>query len=268
MIGKPVRYEEYEPGRSCSAEGCKRPAEFEVYLYDYYPSANAEFFEQDYTCPFLCEQHMEENEARAKGVRESRGSVDYPFSNRHGAQGYSKYAPLKEAYPVLFSLGEAPGNSGVIESVAAVNEKLIAHLAHCPELLYNLEPRRFEELVAELLKAQGFEATLTPRTRDGGRDILAARSDRLGTLLYRVECKRYAPAKKVGVEVVRSIYGVVQSERANKGVIVTTSSFTTQALAFATPLRYQLSLRDFGALTRWLDDFRGSAARRPATAKE
>lgn len=39
----------------CSVEGCGRHADYEVFLYDYYVllSGDQEFFEQDFTCPFL-----------------------------------------------------------------------------------------------------------------------------------------------------------------------------------------------------------------------
>jgi restriction endonuclease Mrr len=99
---------------------------------------------------------------------------------------------------------------------------------------------------------------LTLRTRDGGRDLFALRSDTFGKSLYLVECKRYAASRKVGVEVVRGLYGVLQADRATKGVIVTTSSYTKDAIEFATPLEYQLSLRDFEALKEWLVSFRKS----------
>lgn len=255
-MAEPTRYARYESERRCSAHGCDRRAEYEVYLYDYYPEVEEEFFEQDFTCPFLCEAHMEENERDAIGDRKPRGVVDYPFSNQHGAQGYTKYAPLPEIFPLLYSVGQSAPEPGLIRSVVAVNDELIAYLARHPHLMYELDPRRFEELVAELLRDQGFVPTLTPQTRDGGRDILAARSDSLGDLLYLVECKRYAPHKKVGVERIRAIYGVAQAERATKGVIVTTSSFTKDAIAFASPLKYNVGLQDFEALKEWLTRFR------------
>lgn len=251
-----IKHIKYEAGRRCSVAGCALPAEYEVYLYDYYPVQDEEFFEQDYTCPFLCGEHMEENEREAKGDRKPRGYVEYPFSKRNHAQGYTTYAPLSDVYPLLYSVGGGAADPRLVHAIATVNDELIRHVAKHPELLYELHPRRFEELVAELLRAQGFEPTLTPRTRDGGRDILAARSDALGSLLYLVECKRYAPKNKVGVEVVRAIHGVTQAERATKGVIVTTSSFTKDAIAFASPLKYGIGLHDFEALKSWLDRYR------------
>lgn len=252
---EPTKHISYEAGQKCSVDGCILPADYEVYLYDFYPFQNEEFFEQDYTCPFLCNEHMELNEREAKGERKPRGFVSYPFSKQNFAQGYTTYAPLSDVYPLLYSVGSDAANPELVRTVTAVNDELIRYLAKHPELLYELHPRRFEELVAELLRDQGFEPTLTPRTRDGGRDILAARSDALGSLLYLVECKRYAPKNKVGVEVVRAIHGVTNAERATKGVIVTTSSFSKDAIAFASPLKYGIGLYDFEALKSWLNRY-------------
>ena len=80
----------------CSVEGCQNKPEFEVRLYDRY-SDGYEFDERDFTCPFLCGQHKEENEAKAIGQRGPRASVQYPYSNQQCAQGFSTYRPLKKA---------------------------------------------------------------------------------------------------------------------------------------------------------------------------
>jgi restriction endonuclease Mrr len=154
----------------------------------------------------------------------------------------------------LYSTGILAEGRRLVASVTAVNDELVAYLARHPELMHHLDPRKFEELVAELLRAQGFRPTLTPQTRDGGRDIIATRSDALGELLYLVECKRYAPHRKVGVQQVRGIFGVAQAERATKAVLVTTSSFTSDAVAFASPLKYDITLRDYEALKSWIQE--------------
>ncbi len=259
-MSDPVRHVPYVTGKPCSVAGCLHPAEFEVYLYDFYPEPlNEQFFEQDFTCPYLCHAHMDENEVGAVGERKPRGYVSYPYSNQGHAQGYTTYAPLSTVFPLLYDASSPLMNPASIANTVAVNEELLAFLAANPELMRDIEPRRFEEVVAELFRKRGFSVQLTPQTRDGGRDLLAVNSGSLGKSLYLVECKRYAENRKVGVEVVRGLYGVLQAERATKGIIVTTSSFTRDAVAFASPLEYQLSLRDYDALRDWLDAFRGEA---------
>jgi hypothetical protein len=79
----------------CAVAGCTRLACVEVILYDLYPVEQHMFFERDFTFPYLCARHLAENEAGAQGVREPRGRMRYPFTNRDWAQGFSIYRPLK-----------------------------------------------------------------------------------------------------------------------------------------------------------------------------
>lgn len=79
---------------NCSVSSCNKQADYEVILYDVYPDDEDVFFERDMTCPFLCAEHMAENELKATGIREPRGEVRYPYSNQHNAQGFTIYRPL------------------------------------------------------------------------------------------------------------------------------------------------------------------------------
>lgn len=79
----------------CRVNECENDATVEVLLYDVYPDGEV-FFEQDHTCGWLCDLHLAENERRARGVREPRGSVIYPFTNQFLSQGFTIYRPLEE----------------------------------------------------------------------------------------------------------------------------------------------------------------------------
>lgn len=250
------KYVNYETTTKCSVPDCENSAEYEVYLYDYYDSFNEEFIEQDYTCPFICEKHMHINEKNARGEKRPRGFVSYPYTNRHNAQGYTRYQPVREIYSEIYNDGLLVDNSSLRVDFTDVNTELIKYLSRKPELMYELNSRKFEELIAELFFRKGYEVSLTPRTRDGGKDIYAIRKDSIAPTLYVVEAKRYNKANKVGVEIVRGLYGVKSAERANVGVIVTTSSFTKDAIDFASPLNYELSLRDFDNLKEWLKEYK------------
>lgn len=140
----------------------------------------------------------------------------------------------------------------VVVSISNVNQNLLSRLKANPELLRTLPPRKFEQVVAELLEKQGYSVELTPASRDGGFDMYAAKHDGLGQFLYLVECKRYTPPNKVGVQVVRALHGVVQQKRANAGIIATTSFFTKGAKDIQQELKYQLHLRDYIELQKWL----------------
>lgn len=148
---------------------------------------------------------------------------------------------------------DAPERRELDVRVAAISEELIAYLAGHPELLYQLAPRKFEELVAELYARRGFDVTLTPPTGDGGVDVYVARHDELGTSLSVVQCKRYAARHKVGVALVRELQGTILATGASAGILLTTSFFTAGARAVEKRFQYQLSLQDYFALRRLLE---------------
>ena len=106
--------------------------------------------------------------------------------------------------PVLFGPdGQPIETNGDLASslrihIVAANDELMDALKINPELLRDLPPRRFEEIVANILARQGYQVELTPASGDGGFDIYAAKSETLGRFLYLVECKRYAPLRKWG----------------------------------------------------------------------
>jgi restriction endonuclease Mrr len=153
----------------------------------------------------------------------------------------------------LYEYSEPSKLIGLRNDLVVVNEELLDYLRRHPELLYELHPRRFEEVIAAIWSSLGYEVTLTPRSRDGGKDLYAVQRTLAGDLLYIIECKRYSPDKPVGVEIVRGVYGVSQQERATMGVVATTSYFTKDAQQFQRMVKYQLSLTDYRDLTAWLN---------------
>jgi hypothetical protein len=78
----------------CSAKDCGQPAVAEVILYDVYQSGQV-FFERDFTCPYLCTEHLRENEESiGSQERRPRGVIEYRFSNQHRAHGFTIYRPI------------------------------------------------------------------------------------------------------------------------------------------------------------------------------
>lgn len=250
-----TKHIDFTEGAKCSVNGCANLADFEVVLYDYYDYMKETFYEQDFTCPFICQHHLDENEKEAKGERRPRGVVYYPYTNRHHAQGYSKYNPLKDIYPQFFSSGQIENNEKLQIDLNEVNTELIEYLAKHPEFLRQLHHRKFEELIAEIFRNKGYDVTLTPKTRDGGKDIVALYKSPFGHQMFIVECKKHSEDNKVGVELVRGLYGVKTAERYNQAILVTTSTFTKDAKEFVQPLKFELELKDYNDITQWCKDY-------------
>ena len=73
--------------------------------------------------------------------------------------------------------------SEVKPQIILANYALIDRLRRQPQAIYELPPRKFEELVADLLVDLGYEVQLTPATHDGGKDILAQMATPIGKFL-------------------------------------------------------------------------------------
>jgi hypothetical protein len=100
-----------------------------------------------------------------------------------------------------------------------------------PTGVVSMEWAAFEQSVAEVLRAKGFVAEVTRPACDGGIDIVAQREEPLLRGKYLVQCKNWV--QPVGLSVVRDLYGTITAERASKGILITTSSFTQGAIEFA-----------------------------------
>jgi restriction system protein len=142
----------------------------------------------------------------------------------------------------------------VAPKIISANEALIEKLRDNPDELYDLHPRRFEEIVAELFSGMGARVELTPITRDGGRDILVFWKLKVGEMLCLVDTKRYRPDRKVTVGMVRTLYGTFTHYQTNSAMLVTTSSFTKDAKEFREEHKHQLDLKEYSHIVSWLQD--------------
>ncbi len=87
----------------------------------------------------------------------------------------------------------------------------------------------FERLVGEIYRRQGYRVIETGGGgADGGIDLKLVKDGEV----WLVQCKRWR-REPVGVKVVRELHGVVAAEQATGSIIITTSTFTTDAKAFA-----------------------------------
>lgn len=93
----------------------------------------------------------------------------------------------------------------------------------------------FEHLVRELFSqvfaAPGSEVHVTQASRDGGVDAIAFDPDPIKGGKIVIQAKRYT--NPVSVSAVRDLFGTVVNEGANRGILVTTSSFGPDAYKFA-----------------------------------
>jgi YesN/AraC family two-component response regulator len=138
-----------------------------------------------------------------------------------------------------------------IVQVAIDFGRVLSDARRNPLELLQLNPRQFEELVAEIWRRFGYITELTTHTRDGGRDVIALKNSE-ANVRFLIECKRYDVRRKVSIGIVRQLYGVKTHERATMGILATTSTFTATANKFFSEHRWELEARDYNGVVEWV----------------
>lgn len=95
----------------------------------------------------------------------------------------------------------------------------------------NMNGYEFEDFIFSLLKSMNFTVKQTTYSQDDGIDLIASFDHPILGGNYIIQCKNWQ--NNVGQPAVRDLFGVVMSEYANRGVLISTSDFTKQAYEFA-----------------------------------
>jgi hypothetical protein len=148
-----------------------------------------------------------------------------------------------------------PGRALILAnfSLAPATIRIAARLIEDERDLSDLSWRQFEELVADLLDAEGWTVRLTPLSGDGGVDVLAAREDSVvGPILTVWQAKKSSLHRRVGISTIRELITVREEQQASKAFIVTTSILTKGALYRFAQERYRLGAMQGPDLRSWV----------------
>lgn len=121
--------------------------------------------------------------------------------------------------------------------------------------LRSSSPAFFEGIVVNLLVAMGYGGSLTDagkaigRSGDGGIDGVIDQ-DALGLDRVYIQAKRYDEGNNVGAGAIRDFFGSLDRYKATKGVFVTTSRFTQDAVQTVEMLSKHIVLIDNVTLTK------------------
>jgi predicted RNA-binding Zn-ribbon protein involved in translation (DUF1610 family) len=100
-------------------------------------------------------------------------------------------AVLTKSSPSLFlqavvTFGNKTSEGGLIEAVTAPWLEILKMIKKDQSIIYQISPRKWEELIAGWYKDYGFdEVTLTPRSGDLGRDVIAVKHGILSVRILR-----------------------------------------------------------------------------------
>ena len=126
------------------------------------------------------------------------------------------------------------------------------------ERIMSCSPRFFERLVVDLLVRMGYGGSRKDAGRaigqsgDGGVDGII-NEDRLGLDVVYIQAKRWEST--VGRPIVQAFAGSLEGFRAKKGVMITTSSYSKDALDYVGRIEKRIVLIDGEQLAQYMIDY-------------
>jgi restriction system protein len=124
----------------------------------------------------------------------------------------------------------------------------------------SLSPSFFEKLVVELLVKMGYGGSI----KDAGRAIGKSgdegidgtiKEDKLGLDIIYIQAKKWQPGNIVGRPELQKFVGALAGQGAKKGIFITTSSFSREALDYAPKNETKIVLIDGPQLAQYMIDY-------------
>ncbi|WP_373835485.1 restriction endonuclease, partial [Bacteroides heparinolyticus] len=123
-----------------------------------------------------------------------------------------------------------------------------------------LSPAFFERLVVELLVRMGYGGSIKEagkavgKSGDEGIDG-TIKEDKLGLDIIYIQAKRWKPGNVVGRPELQRFVGALAGQGAKKGIFITTSSFTKEALGYIPKNETKIVLIDGEQLAQLMIDY-------------
>ena len=138
----------------------------------------------------------------------------------------------KDSLPTLLAqtliVPESKTAEGVlIASIALPWRRILKLITEDPSLMYQIDDsRRWEEIIAASYQESGLfdEVILTPRSNDGGKDVIAVRKG-YGSIRFVESVKKYKPGNEVTADDVRALGFLLSDPKNSKGIVSTTWKF-------------------------------------------
>jgi restriction system protein len=163
--------------------------------------------------------------------------------------------------PTMAAPSEQTPEDAMALAYQRVRKELEAELL---EQIKSSSPAFFERLVVDLLVAMGYGGSRQDAGRalgksgDGGIDGMI-KEDRLGLDVIYIQAKRWEGV--VGRPEIQKFAGALQGQRANKGVFITTSNYTRDAIDYANVIATKIILIDGDSLVNLMVDHNVAVAR-------
>lgn len=120
-----------------------------------------------------------------------------------------------------------------------LSQKLVGLIAKNPRYLDEIEWREMERLLTEVFEGLGFEARLTPGSKDGGKDIILTCEIASKMHTYYVEVKHWRSGQRVGNGAISDFLNIIVNEKISGGLYLSTYGFCSNAIESLTEFQRQ-----------------------------
>jgi Restriction endonuclease len=136
---------------------------------------------------------------------------------------------------------------------SSLYEEIFDRFRKNPDELYKLSPRKYEEFLEVVFQNNGYRTLLGPGSNDGGVDLTLYTNDIVGESVTLVQAKRYNSRNPIELQAVQALTAVVDDQKANRGLLVTTSRYLPCAKNFAARHNSRIQLASSREVAEWCD---------------
>lgn len=135
---------------------------------------------------------------------------------------------------------DEPSNAEKVKFlVRSISHEFAKLVARDSEALDHLEWRDVERMMSRVMEGLGFETTLTPPSKDGGKDLILRCRICNKTESYIVELKHWRSGLPVGKNAVTDFFNVILRENRQGGLFLSTSGYASNTSEALTELSRQ-----------------------------
>ena len=172
-------------------------------------------------------------------------------------QNASRNSNGTEEETIIISVSKETPEENLDKAYQQIRKSLASELL---QKIINLSPIFFERLVVELLVKMGYGGSI----KDAGKAIGKSgdegidgtiKEDKLGLDIIYIQAKRWKPGNVVGRPELHKFVGALAGQGAKKGVFITTSNFTKEALEYTPKNETKIVLIDGEQLAQLMIDY-------------
>ena len=141
----------------------------------------------------------------------------------------------------------------IIPDHSSLYEEIFDRFHKNPDELYKLSPRKYEEFLEVVFQNNGYRTLLGPGSNDGGVDLKLYTNDIVGESVTLVQAKRYKSDSPIELQAVQALTAVVDDQKANRGLFVTTSRYLPCTKRFAARNSSRIQLASSNEVAEWCD---------------